>query len=215
MEQLPNLPVETPSITHQTEEPASSFHLMRFLSAFKRKGRRYWLTFVLASYLLGAGSGYLFGWRKLVEYKATHEHNGAVEAAEVDSIWVDLAKQVNPEGGHEIPVVLGDIGQNLVSSSAIDLNKFINVFEHSGDPLTPEQLSVFKETKSGSITIDQPSAHFWLNFFWALGLANQNPVLTEGPMMDGGREKVVNFASTGGWTIAAVPVAQVYASQTL
>lgn len=41
-----------------------------------------------------------------------------------------------------------------------------------------------------------------LNILWAFGLANKNPILEKGPMMDpkyGGADK---FASTGGWTLA-------------
>lgn len=51
-----------------------------------------------------------------------------------------------------------------------------------------------------------------LNLLWAFGLANENRILTEGPMMDprlrpgfGGQARyggADNFASTGGWTLA-------------
>lgn len=102
-----------------------------------------------------------------------------------------------------------------MESGAIDLEKFIQVFERSGEPLTSEQVSILNGSYSGIVKIDRSSAHFWLNFFWALGLANNNPILTEGPMMRDGREQVVNFASTGGWAIAAVPIADLYASQNL
>ena len=40
-----------------------------------------------------------------------------------------------------------------------------------------------------------------LNWYWAFGLANKNPVLEEGPMRDP-RYETANFASTGGWTLA-------------
>lgn len=41
-----------------------------------------------------------------------------------------------------------------------------------------------------------------LNVLWAFGLANKNPILTEGPMMDPRYGNAGNFASTGGWTLA-------------
>ncbi|MDP3975217.1 MAG: hypothetical protein Q8P88_02960 [Candidatus Jorgensenbacteria bacterium] len=41
-----------------------------------------------------------------------------------------------------------------------------------------------------------------LNLLWAFGLANANPILTEGPMMDPRYGGAANFASTGGWTLA-------------
>lgn len=41
-----------------------------------------------------------------------------------------------------------------------------------------------------------------LNLLWAFGLANENRILTEGPMMDPRYGGAGNFASTGGWTLA-------------
>src|SRR3989338_2228742 len=41
-----------------------------------------------------------------------------------------------------------------------------------------------------------------LNMFWAFGLANKNPILESGPMMDTQYGGAGNFASTGGWTLA-------------
>lgn len=41
-----------------------------------------------------------------------------------------------------------------------------------------------------------------LNLLWAFGLANQNRILTEGPMMNPRYGGAGNFASTGGWTLA-------------
>ncbi len=41
-----------------------------------------------------------------------------------------------------------------------------------------------------------------LNLLWAFGLANENRILTAGPMMDSRYGGAGNFASTGGWTLA-------------
>jgi hypothetical protein len=60
--------------------------------------------------------------------------------------------------------------------------------------------------------INRDNAYFLLNFFWAWGLTNQNPVLTEGPMMVKGKDQVGNYASTGGWTIGTKPPTELYAS---
>ena len=78
--------------------------------------------------------------------------------------------------------------------------------------MTEEHLAILKEGSNDLIVIDRQNAYFLLNFFWAFGLTNQNPILTEGPMMQGGEEKVIEFASTGGWTLASRPVAELYAS---
>ncbi|MFH0806542.1 MAG: hypothetical protein V1885_02355 [Candidatus Brennerbacteria bacterium] len=41
-----------------------------------------------------------------------------------------------------------------------------------------------------------------LNLLWAFGLANENPILTQGSMMDPRYGGAGDFASTGGWTLA-------------
>ena len=60
------------------------------------------------------------------------------------------------------------------------------------------------KTGSGSnekIKITPENSYFLLNFFWALGLANKNVILDEGPMTSYGKDQIGNFASTGGWTL--------------
>jgi len=58
-----------------------------------------------------------------------------------------------------------------------------------------------------------------LNLLWAFGLANENPVLTEGPMMDsrfgGAGPPAGGFASTGGWTLAKGAAMDHYAKHRL
>jgi hypothetical protein len=63
--------------------------------------------------------------------------------------------------------------------------------------------------------ITAENSHFLLNFFWAVGLSNKNTILTEGPMVQNANGHVENFASTGGWTLAAKPVSELYASMDL
>jgi hypothetical protein len=65
------------------------------------------------------------------------------------------------------------------------------------------------------IVIDYQNARFVLNFFWALGLVNQNPILTEGPMMQQSEGDIGRFASTGGWTLGHHPATELYASAPL
>jgi hypothetical protein len=127
-----------------------------------------------------------------------------------------LLQQVNPPEGFIIPVKLGQMGARLIEAGAIDYQQFAMLYQQTGQPLTEHQTTVLEGTYSeDSITIDSQNAHFWLNFFWAVGLTTQNPILTEGAMMQNGREGVVNFASTGGWILGAKPVDVLYASQPL
>src|SRR3989344_5181140 len=57
--------------------------------------------------------------------------------------------------------------------------------------------------KDKKITVNQDNSYFLLNFLWAFGLVNKNPILEEGPLMKyGGLAGAGNFASTGGWSLA-------------
>src|SRR3970040_1199122 len=99
-------------------------------------------------------------------------------------------------------------GSSLTQASAesIDLEEFVKIYQEMGKPLSEEQLAILTKGSNDPIVINQDNQHFLLNLFWAFGLTNQNRVLTEGPMMRNGKEGVVNFASTGGWMIAAKPI---------
>jgi hypothetical protein len=126
-----------------------------------------------------------------------------------------LAEQVNPSGGYTLHAHYGDLGPQLLASGAIDYKQFEMVYQKAGKPLTSAQQAILTKGSDEAITISQENAYFLLNFFWALGLVNQNPILLEGPMMQGGREQVGGFASTGGWTIGQAPAAELYASATI
>jgi hypothetical protein len=89
----------------------------------------------------------------------------------------------------------------------------LKLYQEIGAPLSKQQISLLMKGSNDPVVISKENQHFLLNLFWALGLANRNKILTEGPMMRNGKDQVVNFASTGGWTIGAKPVAELYASQ--
>ncbi|MCF6293963.1 MAG: hypothetical protein L3J04_11275, partial [Robiginitomaculum sp.] len=62
------------------------------------------------------------------------------------------------------------------------------------------------------ITINRENSYFLLNFFWAFGLANKNPILDEGEITKYGEDEIDTFASTGGWTIATKPVMEIFSN---
>lgn len=73
-------------------------------------------------------------------------------------------------------------------------------------------MAVLKDGSDALITIDNNNAHFLLNFFWAVGLANRNPILLEGPIQGQSGGQIEKFASTGGWILATRPITEVFAS---
>ncbi len=121
-------------------------------------------------------------------------------------------EQVNPPQGYTLTVSLGDLGPRLVAAGAIDAQRFAQVYRDAGQPLTAAQQAALAQNSSAPIVINRENAYFLLNFFWAVGLTNQNAILTEGPMMARGNDQVGNFASTGGWTLGTKPATELYAS---
>jgi len=114
-----------------------------------------------------------------------------------------LRQAVAPAEGLILPVVLGDLEQRLISTGVIDEDKWSALYVNFGDRLT----------SADPLVINQDNAGYLLNLLWAFGLANQNRILTEGPMATVG--ETGNFASTGGWTLARGEVMDHYAAHEL
>jgi len=95
------------------------------------------------------------------------------------------------------------------------LAAFTALYEASGNPLSEKQLEILSQDSELPIVINAENAHFLLNFFWAVGLVNTNPILTEGPIAQQSGGQIERFASTGGWTLGTKPVAELFASQVL
>lgn len=161
--------------------------------------------FILIVFILGLGSGYLMGRQSM---SADPSSAGAGSKNKVAA----MIHQINPPEGYTIPATFGNIGPQMLDAGAIDLSQFTQICQQAGKPLTAEQMAILTKGSSSQIVINAENSYFLLNFFWAFGLTNQNPVLTEGPMVANGRDQVGNFASTGGWTIGAKQPTELYAS---
>lgn len=146
---------------------------------------------------LGLGSGYLT-WGK-----GNRQSNNNV---------ADLSDQINPKDGYTLPISYGDLGPQLLESGIIDYEAFAAIYANAGNPLSAEQVEILKNGSDQEIVINAENAHFLLNYFWAVGLVNNNPVLTQGPIVQNSEGQVERFASTGGWTLANKPVTELYAS---
>lgn len=113
----------------------------------------------------------------------------------------DIEAIVISDKGIRLPVVWGDLGKQLIDGGAIDQVKFENLYSQRGG-LDEESKKLLTREDNGNLVITKENAGVILNLLWALGLANDNPILREGPMQDekyGGADR---FASTGGWTIS-------------
>lgn len=109
------------------------------------------------------------------------------------------SSDIAPKEGVVIPAAWGDLGQRLATSGAIDAAKFEQLY--AGRGLTPQDASLLNGTSTDRIRITRENSGLLLNLFWALGLANRNPIL-QSEMVDPRYGGAGNFASTGGWTMA-------------
>ena len=174
------------------------------LSTNKRIKQIAWMVILgIIVFVLGLGSGYLQWGRD--------ETAKAKQAREAASLY----EQVSPKDGYNLSISYGDLGPQLIKAGVIDYDAFTAIYKNAGNPLSAEQIDILKKGSEQEIVINATNAHFLLNFFWAVGLANKNSMLTEGDMVKYGEGKIENFASTGGWGLATRPVTDLYASLNL
>lgn len=103
----------------------------------------------------------------------------------------------------------GDLGVKMVEAGVIDEAKFENLYAGRGG-LSPADKKLLESSDNENLVINSENSGVMLNMLWALGLANKNPILENGPMMTysgagspaEALAKAGNFASTGGWTLA-------------
>jgi len=179
-------------------------------------GSKLYPSLVVASFLAGLWSGYAAfrpdpqspQFPESLRASSSRESGVAGEAVDLTA----LGKQVNPPDGYDLPVRYGDLGPRLLASGAIDFNSFSALYETAGDPLTETEAEILNRGSDRQIVITQANAHFLLNFFWAVGLVNKNPILTDGPLVQNSGGQIDRFASTGGWTLATRPVTELYAT---
>ena len=160
------------------------------------------IVYIVAVFLLGVGSSFL-----------KQELNKADNSKQAEILY----EQINPKHGYKLSVSYGNLGPRLLESGVIDYDAFAAIYEKGNTPLSADQVDILKSGSDKQIVITKENAHFILNFFWAVGLANNNPVLIDGPMVHGlilqdSNGKIEDFASTGGWMLGTKPVTELYAS---
>ena len=115
-----------------------------------------------------------------------------------------LLEAVIPAEGFTIDARWGDVLPRLVEAGVIDLAKFRETAQRAGAPLTEEQLRLLMAPSDERLRIDPQNTYFVLNALWAVGLANANGVLSEGPLAQAGEQRS-RLASTAGWSLGQRP----------
>ncbi len=125
-----------------------------------------------------------------------------------------LVAQINPPAGYTLSAKFGKLGPHLLEVGAIDTDAFVQVYRQAGQPLTNTQAAILTNGSETRVVVDSTNAYFLLNFFWAVGLTNQNPILDR-LVARYGIGGVSNFASTGGWSLGARQPMELYNRETL
>jgi hypothetical protein len=174
-------------------------------ASLKKKLRKRWLPVLLIFvYSLGILSGY--GISGMAKQTDSAKISGTTE---IDVI----SRSTFPQDGYRIPVILGNIGSQLIEMGVINRTQFAQAHAEMRHPLSAEQMKVFDGTYAGKVFISEENSYFLLNFFWALGLANKNPILDSGLIQKYSNGEIEVFASTGGWTFASHPINEIFSSQ--
>lgn len=116
---------------------------------------------------------------------------------------------------YTLPVAYGQLGPNLIRAGALDYDTFVQIHGQGGTPLSEAQRAILREGSDTQIVMDLANARFLLNLLWAVGLANNNPLLLRGALVANSQGQIEKYASTGGWTLATRPIHQYFSSSTL
>ena len=146
-----------------------------------------------------------------MEYGAAQQLQPGI-AAVASTDYSALVEQINPKEGYVLPINLGDLGPQMIAAGVFDRDAFIQVYQKAGQPLIRLQMAMLDGTHDDGVVMNSENAYFLLNFFWGLGLSNNNPVLDAGAIQKSGQNGVEGFASTGGWTLATRPIREIFSS---
>src|SRR3989344_4647524 len=93
-----------------------------------------------------------------------------------------------------------NLGLQLVEAGVIDQEKFENLYTARGG-LSESDKEMLYGRNNRDFKITPENSGMALHMLWAFGLANKNPILEKGPMMNPKYGGAGRFASTGGWTL--------------
>ena len=151
------------------------------------------VSILISSVILASAWVYTTGLKAQTNQKVSVASSQQVPVSELEA-------KVLPSQGIELPVVWGDLGAKLVSTGVIDADKFKAIYEQRGT-FTDEYKNLLLGENNGKLKMTSANSGYLLNLLWALGLANKNPILDKGEMVNPSYGGAGNFASTGGWTI--------------
>lgn len=147
-----------------------------------QNSKGFWLTSIFAVLTLAVLGVYAAG------------RNSLRESGESDK------RPAQEPGSVVLPVSWNSIGKKLVAAGVLDAAKLEELYAQRGG-LTGTEKEIITGDYDGPIILSPANSGLWLNMFWALGLGNENEILSAG-MADSKYGGSGVFASTGGWTLS-------------
>lgn len=135
-------------------------------------------------------------WSPAIISRLQRRMTSAPPAPTISIVQTDILSQE----GVILPITWDDLGAKMLTTGVIEEGKFRELYKSRGGLGVDE--SLLTGTTNPNIKITPQNSHIVLNLLWAFGLANKNPILDTGPMVDKQYGSAGNFASTGGWTLA-------------
>ena len=111
-----------------------------------------------------------------------------------------LKDEVLTSKGVILPIKWNDLGKQMIADGVIDETKFRALFKQG---LSEQDEAMLADSWDQPVVMTASNSRFILDVLWAFGLANNNPILTDGEMTAekyGGDAS--KFASTGGWSLS-------------
>lgn len=125
---------------------------------------------------------------------------GAARAPHTDTgvnLYASALSAVLPESGYQSKIAFGDSIFRLTQEGVIDVSKIEGIYSNRGG-MPAEIKNLLNQASSAKILLTKDNASYYLNLLWPLGLANRMEINEQSPIKG---KSLMNFASTGGWTL--------------
>ena len=136
----------------------------------KKLNMPWWLVVVVCVFLVGLGWGYVLGASRKPLADAGLSATiplptpPPLPPTVTSSPSLGIIDQVNPPQGYTLTISFGDLGPRLVAAGAIDSDRFAQVYQDAGQPLTAAQREILTKGSQAPIVVNRVPRNLGLAF---------------------------------------------------